>query len=319
MNSIRIQTNEHPRNARAVRPVSCTASPDLCTHVQDMQACADECKRVCTSKMELLKIIERCLKFYCFRMEESKNLLAALEKMLEMKTAEPSTSPNPTPSTSGQSTSTQKRLHESDPLNPTKKPRLDKTVRQSVGNTFSTIDIPVGTSRDLTVFLEQAKGDICEKIEDELCARNALKFYLIVRTQLYRTTSDGDEQIANPYICSVPKILLQSTDIGGEIDVAGERIKELLATHEGQGSGFKLDLILECQLQIATYDRIGESSYIPLPKYIQSKKATINIKNVSDEKFFQYSVLYAKLQPTDHPYRPTQYKKNISLNWTCQK
>ena len=121
-------------------------------------------------------------------------------------------------------------------------------------------------------FLNSVKGEICEKISEELDERNALKFYLIVKAQLSRTTSDGEEQIANPYFCSVPKIILHSTDIEDEIDTAGERIKELLSTHEGQESGFKLDLILDCQLQVATYDRIGGSSYIPLPKYIQNKK-----------------------------------------------
>ena len=84
-------------------------------------------------------------------------------------------------------------------------------------------------------FLNIAKDEIREKISEELNERNALKFYLIVKAQLSRTTSDGDEQLATPYFCSVSKIILHSTDIADEIDIAGERIKELLATHEGQG------------------------------------------------------------------------------------
>ena len=84
-----------------------------------------------------------------------------------------------------------------------------------------------------------------------------------------------------------------------------------MSTHEGHGSGFKLDNILDCQLQVATYDRIGGSSYVPLPKYVQIKRATINIKNVADEFCFQYSVLYTKLQPEDHPDRVHHYKKHL--------
>ena len=225
-------------------------------------------------------------------MEESKNLLAALEKMLAMKTVvvEPTATLEPTPSTSAL-----KRLHVANESSPTKKRRVEHTVKKSIGNTFATIPIQVIENMDMHEFLNSAKDEIRMKISEELDERNALKFYIIVKAQLSRTNSDGDEQLATPYFCSVPKIILHSTDIAEEIDIAGKRIKELLATHEGHGSGFKLDLISKCQLQIATYDRIGGSSYIPLPKYIQNKKATVNIKN-TDEKCF--SILYELCEKT---------------------
>ena len=56
-----------------------------------------------------------------------------------------------------------------------------------------------------------------------------------------------------------PYIVLQSTDIHEQIDKAGDRIKHLLDLHEGRGSGFSLNYILECQLNIATFDVIGGS------------------------------------------------------------
>ena len=93
-------------------------------------------------------------------MEESNNLLTALQAMLAMKTVmdESATSPEPGSSISvPSSSSARKRPHEGVNSNPPKKPRLEHSVQKSVGNTFSTIGIPVGTSRDLTVFLEQAK------------------------------------------------------------------------------------------------------------------------------------------------------------------
>ena len=64
----------------------------------------------CTWKV--LRVTKRCLKF-CFRMEESKNLLDALEKMLAMKTVavEPSSEPGPS----------RKRPRETDQSNPSQK------------------------------------------------------------------------------------------------------------------------------------------------------------------------------------------------------
>ena len=242
-------------------------------------------------------------------MEESKNLLAALEKMLAMKTVgvEPTARLEPEPSTS----SARKRLHVSDESSPTKKRRVEHSVQKSVGNTFATIPIQVSENIDMNEFLSSAKDEIRTKISEELDERNALKFYIIVKAQLSRTNSDGDEQIATPYFCSVPKIILHSTDIADEIDTAGERIKELLATHEGHGSGFKLDVILDCQLQVATYDRIGGSSYIPLPKYIQNKKAKVNIQN-ADELCFLYCLSYVRNPPNSNkPNRSNHYKKDL--------
>ena len=198
-----------------------------------------------------------------------------------------SSSLEPGPSVSSEpSTSARKRPRETEEMTQVKKPRIEQSVRKSIDNTFASILIRVTEDIDMNKFLAQAKDEIHRKISEELDERNALKFYLNVKTQLSRTTADGDEQITTPYFCSIPKIILHSTDIGEEIDVAGERIKELLSTHEGHGSGFKLDLILDCQLQVATYDRISGSSYVPLTKYVQIKRATINIKNVADENCF---------------------------------
>ena len=244
-------------------------------------------------------------------MDKSKNLLCALEKMLAMKTAAVTISVEPVPSTLTETDQSRKRPHAPDQTSSSKKSRLERTVRKSIGNTFASIPIRVIHDIDMNEFLAQAKGEIHQKISEELNERNALKFYLNLKTQLSRTSTDGEEQIATPYFCSIPKIILYSTDIGGEIDIAGDRIKELLATHEGQGSGFKLDTILDCQLHVANYDRIGGSSYVPLPKYVQSKTATINIKNVSDENCFQYSMLYTKLQPDIHPENLYHYKKHL--------
>ena len=185
-------------------------------------------------------------------MEESKNLLAALEKMLAMKTVEvePTASLEPELSTS----SARKRLHAADESSPTKKRRVEHSVQKSVGNTFATIPIQVSENIDMNEFLNSAKDEIRTKISEEMDERNALKFYIIVKAQLSRTNSDGDEQIATPYFCLIPKIILQSTDIADEIDTAGERIKKFwhLTKDMDQGSNWISYRIVNCKLRRTT-------------------------------------------------------------------
>ena len=141
--------------------------------------------------------------------------------------------------------------------------------------------------------------------------RGALKFYLTVRPQLSRIDSDGIAKFSTPYLCSIPSIVFQSSDIYEQIDEAGDRIKHLLHIHEGRGSGFSLDRILECQLNIATYDVIGGSSNPPLPKYVQSKKATVNIKSKDDTNFL-YCLSYVKKPVVENAHRPSHYTEELS-------
>ena len=159
-------------------------------------------------------------------------------------------------------------------------------------------------------FLNDTKNDIRGIIVEELGVRRALKFYLTVKPQLSRSDTDGIETISTPYLCSLPSIILESSDIQRQIDEAGDRIKELLEIHEGRGSGFRLDCILECQLNISTYDNIGGSTYTSLPKYIQIKKATVNIKN-KDNKNFLFCLSYVRKPVVKNAQRPLQYIKDL--------
>ena len=183
--------------------------------------------------------------------------------------------------------------------------------RKSSLNVFLTIEVPTNGHRDLLEFLLNTKNDIEEIIAEEVGVRGALKFYLTVRPQLSRIDPDGHETISTPYLCSTPSIVLQSTDIHEQIDEAGVRIKHLLDIPEGHGSGFSLDHILECQLNIATFDVIGGSSNPPLPKYIQSKNATVYIKN-KDNKNFLYCLSYIRKPVVRNAQRASHYTEELN-------
>ena len=68
------------------------------------------------------------------------------------------------------------------------------------------------------------------------------------------------------------------------------------------------------------YDKFNPTrggSFLPLPKWVQSKKACINIQN-EDNKCFMYSVQCGvhKIYEEDHPNRMYHYKKiEDTLNW----
>ena len=183
--------------------------------------------------------------------------------------------------------------------------------RKSAFNTFLTVEVPSKGYCDLIEFLKDTRNDIHDLIVEEVGKRRALKFYLTVRPQLSRIDPDGNETNSTPYLCSLPTIILEGSDIHGLLDETGDRIKELLSSHEGEGSGFTLDSILDCQLNIATYDIVCGSTHTPLPKYIQSKNATVNIKNKGDKNFL-YCLSYVRKPVVKDAQRASKYIKDLN-------
>lgn len=75
---------------------------------------------------------------------------------------------------------------------------------------------------------------------------------------------------------------------------------------EMRGSGFTLSRITELNIQVSHYDVIAGSTYIKLPKFLQSKKAIVNVQN-NDNECFKYAVLSALYPAASNPHRATKY------------
>ena len=175
-------------------------------------------------------------------MEESNNLLAALQAMLKMKkdVVEPTASSVPTPSTS--TSSERKRPHTPDQSSSTKKPRLQHSVQKSVGNTFSTISIPTRDAIDLHEFLNSAKAEICSVISNELVERKALKFYLSVNLELERNSVDGAVTTTTPYLHSLPSVDLESSDLEEQFQTAAGQIERSVECLPGRRVRFHSEI-----------------------------------------------------------------------------
>src|SRR6218665_1800992 len=106
------------------------------------------------------------------------------------------------------------------------------------------------------------------------------------------------------YFKSIPQILLNTSQIPDQLQDAVNRIGSLTETFTCEGSGWVVDRIKNVTLHIATYDPIGGSSYVKTPRWVENKKATLNIKN-TDNFCFLYSVLAAS-----HPQKINAERKS---------
>ena len=86
-------------------------------------------------------------------------------------------------------------------------------------------------------------------------------------------------------------------------------------------SGLVINQIEKLKFNYDKYNPTRGGKFIPLPKWVSTKKACINIQN-KDEQCFKYSVqcgIY-KVYEKDHPERVSHYKKlTDELNWTNVK
>ena len=128
----------------------------------------------------------------------------------------------------------------------------------SVSNTFVSISFPTYDAPDLEQFLINSKTDISGIISEELVQRKALKYYLSIRVELERLSVAGESETATPYIHSIPTIILESTDSNETYRIA--RLTGYLPYYppsKAKGSGFSLLRLIECCINIATYDAVG--------------------------------------------------------------
>ena len=107
-----------------------------------------------------------------------------------------------------------------------------------------------------------------------------------------------------------------STNLTDFLSVSVERLIELIESLQGRGSGWIFDEVLHFDILTNVYKPLAGSSYIPLPKFLASKKAIINPKN-SDQECFKWAVTEAVYpQKRDRDRITKTSKENAELfNW----
>ena len=122
-----------------------------------------------------------------------------------------------------------------------------------------------------------SKGRV-PKSEKENRALNGVKFQLALKVQLQKTGPDGTEEYTEPVLRHKQETLLQSNEIDEALDKAIPTILETFGKWTYSGSGWVINQAETLWLDIARYQPLRGTSYIPLPAVVRNKKAVINVK-----------------------------------------
>ena len=127
-------------------------------------------------------------------------------------------------------------------------------------------------------FLEGVRQRIREKLTEEILALDGVEFQLALKVSLRKQGPDGTEGFTDPVLRHKQKALFQASKIKVTLDEAISNLLELLEKWTQRGSGWVVNQVQTLWLDIARYQPLRGSSYIPLPAAVRSKKAVVNVK-----------------------------------------
>src|SRR2546425_12567021 len=106
------------------------------------------------------------------------------------------------------------------------------------------------------------------------------------------------------------QILLTEQDIDAQLEESIDVMLAKLYDFVDNGSDYTIDNLDQLEIHTATYNPIGGSTYIPLPKFLADKKCIIDI--INDDSFcFEYSIL-AQLYPNkNNKNNVCSYRKHL--------
>ena len=179
------------------------------------------------------------------------------------------------------------------------------------------MDVPRGhrLGADPLVFLDGVRPQIRHKLTEEIEDLEGVKFQLALNIHLRKIKQDGSEECTNSVFRYKQQALLQPVEIEKTLDEAFPHILGILEKWTQNGSGWTVDYISTLWLDIAKYQPLRGSSYIPLPKAVKNKKAVVNLKN-KDDRCAVWTILAAIFKVAKNPQRPSKYPQDHGFDFT---
>ena len=153
-----------------------------------------------------------------------------------------------------------------------------------------------------------------------------LKVMFKMQCQFHKMESDGlspqdegnnNEEMFTDFHFNTKNIIVDdATNLTDFFSVSVERLVELIESLQGKGSGWVFDEVLHFDILINVYKPLAGSSWIPLPKFLASKKALINPKN-TDQECFKWCVVEGMYPQKRDRDRITKTSKEYAelFNW----
>ncbi|XP_031553328.1 uncharacterized protein LOC116290437 [Actinia tenebrosa] len=174
---------------------------------------------------------------------------------------------------------------------------------------FETYAIAGSSAIDLRRYWNTNARRIQRLIERGIEELGAAKVSIVVEVNLMK-----DETETTVWLRTKMLTVLESTDLDQRVSSQVEPISESLAKYTREGSGWTVTAIKGATISIARYVPTRGGSYVPLPTFIEGKKAIISVRN-KDNRCFQWALRSALYPVNQNPFRTSKYPHD-DLDWS---
>ena len=180
---------------------------------------------------------------------------------------------------------------------------------------FKTFALPGNEYKDSKLYLIDVTRTTTRLIKSNL--NQGTKVKAALHCEMIRVDPDTKEDVTTTcYFSSNLKTITRKDTIDEEYRVMCNEILENVANFQRRGSGWIFRKVLNMYVHLNKYEPLSGSSYISLPKVLQSKKAIINITNQEDNKCFKWAVTSAIYPVEKNSTRVAKYVQNSEkFNW----
>ena len=177
------------------------------------------------------------------------------------------------------------------------------------------------TKPDLDSALDACITDCAQEVQQMLNEFGSVKVWLTIQVRYEPVNpNENNRNGFEQYLSCVPICFFRHVaDDNGiiapyeqEFHLLADRIKQHNANYIRDKSGLVLAGISQLVLRGVKYAPLAGRGYQELPKFLQSKKAILNIRN-TDNRCFGYAILYFKNRPdaVNHFERPNHYTEQM--------
>ena len=163
-------------------------------------------------------------------------------------------------------------------------------------------------SNDILVAGQQYKERIMRLLDYYMKKHGSVTFFMVYQCKLLKYNQDGEEEYSDVYFHSRNRRLLSIEEFEDNYEEAMDIINGKLGAYMSESSGWMMDSITNVNFNIATYNPMRGSSFIPTPQALIKKVALVNVQN-EDQNCFLYSVLASLYPASINTSRVTKYKK----------
>ena len=159
--------------------------------------------------------------------------------------------------------------------------------------------------------MSMGENSIKNLFDDLLGEKRGFNYTLSNKIILRKCIKDNENKYYTVYFNWLVKTVINRRY---HLNDSFEEILNLLDIWINEGSGWIIDKIEGLYINVANYEPLSGSSYIPLPKALNnSMKGLINLKN-KDHKYFMWCHVRLINPTNSHPERINKQDKKIAAN-----